>query len=380
MQNSALPLILFACACAAGCSGSDTSPPGGDDLSMTGGGDDLSMTGGGHDLSTSGGNHDLSTSGGNHDLSTGGGNQDLSFVGSTDLGHTGNAIQTVFIILMENSNWSGIKGSTSMPYLNNMILPIAAHAEMYKNPPSLHPSEPNYLWLEAGTNFNITADGLPSGDHQSSTAHLVTQLNAAGISWKSYQEDIDGTTCPLSVVKEYVPRHNPMVYFDDVTGTNDPNNSYCINHVRPFSELATDLTNNTVARYNFITPNLCDDMHGSDILALDFTCVTGLTDLKKKGDDWLMANLPVITGSQAYQHAAIFITWDEGELNSDGPIGMIVLSPYAHTAPGGYSNSIPYTHSSTLKTMQEIFGVTPLLGGAADSATTDLSDLFAVFP
>ena len=37
-----------------------------------------------------------------------------------------------------------------------------------------------------------------------------------------------------------------------------------------------------------------------------------------------------------------------------------------------------YDHSSTLRTIEEIFGVTPMLGDAANA--TDLSDLFASFP
>src|SRR5439155_4616456 len=45
---------------------------------------------------------------------------------------------------------------------------------------------------------------------------------------------------------------------------------------------------------------------------------------------------------------------------------------------GGYSNSIHYTHSSTLRTVEEIFGVSPLLGDA--SQATDLADLFVAFP
>lgn len=55
---------------------------------------------------------------------------------------------------------------------------------------------------------------------------------------------------------------------------------------------------------------------------------------------------------------------------------MIVLS---HDAKGGgYANTIRYTHSSTLRTIKEIFGVTPLLNDAADA--TDLQDLFRTFP
>jgi len=44
----------------------------------------------------------------------------------------------------------------------------------------------------------------------------------------------------------------------------------------------------------------------------------------------------------------------------------------------GYSNTIHYTHSSTVRTLQEIFAVTPLLGDAANA--TDLQDLFQTFP
>ncbi len=282
-------------------------------------------------------------------------------------------VRTVFLIVMENHNWSDIKDNPSAPYINQTLLPMASYAEQYYNPPGLHPSEPNYVWLEAGTNFSITTDDDPAVNHQSSTQHLVTLLDRAGISWKSYQEDIDGTVCPLTSRGLYAPKHNPMVFFDDVTATNDPASSYCIAHVRPFAELATDLQHSTQARYNFITPNLCHDMHN--------TCPP-LNDSVQQGDTWLSQQLPPILASQAYQNGGVvFITWDEGEgktesAQSDGPIGLIVLSPDAKGH--GYANAIHYTHSSTLRTIQEMFGVTPLLGDAANA--TNLSDLFQTFP
>jgi hypothetical protein len=275
--------------------------------------------------------------------------------------------KTVFLILMENHNWSDIKNNPSAPYINTTLLPMASYAEQYYNPPGNHPSEPNYLWLEAGTNFGISNDDNPDANHQGTTQHLVTLLNNAHISWKSYQEDISGTVCPLTENGLYAPKHNPMVFFDDVTNSNDPHSSYCIAHIRPYSELATDLQQQTQARYNFITPNLCNDMHDS--------CAP-LYDSVKQGNTWLAQNLPPILNSQAYKDGGVvFITWDEGE-GGDGPIGMIVLSPDAKG--GGYANTIHYTHSSTLRTMEEIFGVSPLLGDAANA--NDLRDLFKTFP
>jgi hypothetical protein len=55
---------------------------------------------------------------------------------------------------------------------------------------------------------------------------------------------------------------------------------------------------------------------------------------------------------------------------------MLVLSPFAKG--NGYSNSLYYSHGSMLRTLQEIFNVTPLIRDAAYER--DLRDLFTVFP
>ena len=280
----------------------------------------------------------------------------------------GTTIKTVFIILMENHNWSDIYKSSSAPYINQTLLPQASYATQYFNPPGNHPSEPNYLWLEAGTAFGISHDSSPSKDYQTTTDHLVAYLDKAGVTWKSYQEDISGLDCPLKSKGLYAPKHNPMVYFSDVTNTNDLNSAYCIAHVRPFTELQADLKTGSTVQYNFITPNLCNDMHNSD------GCQT--QDSVKNGDTWLSEQVPMIMDSAAYkQGGVIFLTWDESE-DGDNPIGMIVISSAAKG--GGYSNTIHYTHSSTLRTIEEIFNITPLLGDAAKAK--DLSDLFRTFP
>ena len=273
-------------------------------------------------------------------------------------------VHTIFIILFENQDWSAFKDSPDAPYINHTLLPMASHCENYFNPPGLHPSLPNYLWLEAGTNFGVFDDHDPSVNHQATTNHLSSLLNGKGISWKAYQEDIPGTSVPLTAINGYVPKHDPFVYFDDVTGINNPGDAYGIAHIRPYTELITDLASNTVARYNFITPNLCDDGHDS--------CPPQENQVRQT-DDWLAGEIPKILSSSAYSNnGAIFITWDEGAGGNDGPIGMIVLSPLVR---GGYFNNIRYTHSSLLRTFQEIFGVAPLLGDAANA--NDLSDLFA---
>ena len=278
-------------------------------------------------------------------------------------------VQTVFIILMENYPWSSINGSPSAPYINNVLLPMGAHCEQYYNPSNFNCSLLSYLWLEAGTAFGIsTFDSRcgdpPSVNHQSTTSHLVTQLNSAGISWKTYQEGGLPDRMLLTDFGDYAVRHNAFVYFDDVTGTNNQFYPYGVAHVRPYTELAGDLASNTVARYNFITPDLCHDMHTS--------CAPTNNNVRQ-GDGWLATEIPKIMASAAYSNnGAIFITWDDPDITTPVPIGMIVLSPLIRAA--GYVSTNHYDHSSTLRTFQEIFRVAPFLGAAASA--TNLSELF----
>ncbi|MDP9001183.1 MAG: alkaline phosphatase family protein [Myxococcota bacterium] len=271
-------------------------------------------------------------------------------------------LRTVFLLVMENKNLIQLKGNPAAPFVNSLFL-SAASAQQYYNPPRNHPSEPNYVWLEAGDSLGIPDDNDPAINARDTPDHLVAYLQRAGISWKAYQEDISGTDCPLTPVALYGPKHNPFVFFKDVTGKNNPADPFCIQHIRPFSEFAADLKNYTVARYNFITPNLCNDMH---------SCATQI------GDAWMQSTVSMILASPAYLDGGVlFIAWDEAD-GGDGPIGLFALSPIAKA---GYSNTTTYyDHSSLLKTLQEIFGVTPLLRHAGDPGVNDLSDLFSSFP
>ena len=107
----------------------------------------------------------------------------------------------------------------------------------------------------------------------------------------------------------------------------------------------------------------------------------------RQGDNFLSIIIPQIMASQAYKNnGAIIIWWDESESNGPGDngddlnhtIGEIVISPLAHPNEGGqpFASQVFLTHSSDLRSLQEIFGVTkPFFLGDAVHAT-DLSSLF----
>jgi hypothetical protein len=153
----------------------------------------------------------------------------------------------------------------------------------------------------------------------------------------------------------------------------------------PLQQLFIDLANNTVADYNWITPNQFNDQHSA--LKGGFKGQTGDAANILQGDNFLQQVIPVIMASKAYRdHGAIIIWWDEAEADASGDnpddlthtIGEIVISPNAHPNQGGspFASDVFLTHSSDLRTMQEIFHVTkPFLLGDAIHAN-DLSSLF----
>jgi hypothetical protein len=272
-------------------------------------------------------------------------------------------IETVFLVIMENKDWSQIVGASQCPYINKTLLPRSSYATAYYGVPGVHPSEPNYLWMMAGTNFNIRTDDLPSRNHQSSTNTLFHQLDQAGISWKAYCEDINGQYIPDGNTNQYVARHNPALFFDSLR----TNVKYVTNHIRPYPELVSDLASDSAPRFCLIVPNLTNDMH---------SLAPGSSSTRVQGDTWLSKQMPAVFGSEAYKRGgALILTWDEGFDDADSNIGMVVVSPWAKG--GGYHNKRFYTHGSTLRTLQDIFGVRPYLEEAL--VVESLQDLFA-FP
>src|SRR5258708_29610390 len=107
------------------------------------------------------------------------------------------AIKTVFVILMENTNWSDVYRSSAAPYINSLLPKASWCTQYFDNPLGVHPSEPNYIWLEAGFHLGLVSDADPGPDHVSSDNHLTRLMDAAGVSWKTYAEDAPPGICPI---------------------------------------------------------------------------------------------------------------------------------------------------------------------------------------
>jgi phospholipase C len=274
----------------------------------------------------------------------------------------GTPIRHLWIVMMENTDWSAIKGSSSAPYINNTLVARFAHAEDYRA--HMHNSLPNYFLLEAGDPMGQKGKSpTPAELRLSTTDHLATYLARARVSWKSYRENLPGggRSCPLADPgAPYSADHNAPVYFDDFTGAT------CIAHERPLTELTSDLRRNRVPRYSFIVPN---DYHQGEKPMPE-----GSSDLVRNADSFLQTLIPEIQATTAYRRdGAILVLWDEGAACCDNPSGLIAISRFAKR---GYAGETAYSHPSTLRTIQDIFGLRPYLRQAAHAP--NLQALFTV--
>ncbi len=277
-------------------------------------------------------------------------------------------IRTVFYVAMAKQPWSAIEGSKSAPYVNGTLLARGAHAEAYYAAPDQQENSlPNVVWLEAGQDLGFTSNVQPTVDHAATTAHLVDQLENAGLDWRAYVDHVPTGVCPVADAYPYRTWHVPFIYFDDVSGNPpSPSAKRCRQHVFPFTQLATDLAADQVPAYAFIVPDMCNDMHDD---------CTGGSDPVAQGDAWLAANLPAILASKTYAAGgAVFVAWDY-DPDGYGPVGFIALSANARA---GLASTTKHTTSTTLRSLQEIFGLTPLLGDAANA--DDVAEMFTSFP
>jgi len=355
--------------------------------------------------------------------------------GSGEREHRG---RTVFVIAMENHNWTQPSTVTSpqqifmnpeAPFINSLVNGTSgisdqvAYATNYINAGiGVHPSEPNYIWAEAGTNFGVHNDDDPyhrdctPDTVQDTDQHLTAFLTKTHRTWRSYQEDTDvdlTTNAPLpasawtvplfslsgafanginaynySNQYNYAAKHNPMVFFTDTSGGCDTtaSNSQRLNYA-PLQQFALDLQHDDLADYTWITPNQFNDQHTT--LTNGYGGAAG-TPLKgdpariAQGDNFLARVVPLIMASEAYKHHGVIVLWWDESEGGDTPsftLPFIVISKDARANAAGlpFASDVEYSHSSFLRTMQEIFHVDPRGGFPFLGAAATANDLSALF-
>ncbi len=284
---------------------------------------------------------------------------------------TAGTYKHVIVIYMENNAYGSIYGSPYAPYINGLTRTCGL-ATNYHN--ITHPSLPNYIAGSTGASYAqlspFVSDAPPSASVKWSGNNIFNQLNLKHRRWRGYAESMP-TACDKANAGLYAPRHNPAVYDTDLTNckTNDIPLGTTSN-----SQLLRDFAKSTTApAFSWITPNLCDDMHGGT------GCPTNANQLIQTGDNWLKRWLPKITATPTYRagQTAIFLTWDEGEpgtsyedcsANSSDESCHVVMIVIAPSVAHGKTVATSFNHYSTLKSSEQLLGL-PQIGQAAGATS-----------
>lgn len=261
----------------------------------------------------------------------------------------------VVVIVTENREFEDIIGSTKMPNFNGWAKQYALLTEYYG---VTHPSLPNYLTMISGDYFGIQSDCT---DCYVRAQSLPDLLEAAGRTWKTYQEGLPkpGFTGPGS--GRYAQRHNPFVYFDAIR----LNPERCRRCVVPLDDLASDLEQDRLPDFSFIMPDLCNSAHDCGI---------------QVNDAWLSRIVNSILKSPSFDRTSLIVlTFDEGTtarsccgsppLAAGGRIATVLISPLVKP---GFRDATPYSHYSLLKTIAASWNLKEL-GHAANPAVNLIS-------
>jgi phospholipase C len=326
-------------------------------------------------------------------------------------------IRHVFVLVLENQSFATTFGKDSgAPYLARALPAQGALLTQYYA--IGHASLANYVAMISGQAPNeatqldcpvfsefqpsaarANADGQLPGVgcvYPTAVRTLAGQLEAAGLTWKAYLEDMGNDpqrepaacahvaldapdrTASASIGDQYATKHNPFVYFHAIID----DHARCAASVVNLKALPHDLASpERTPNLSFIVPNLCNDGH-------DKPCVDGRGGGLHEIDAFLRHWVPLITAAPAFRaDGLLVITFDESDARGSegssaccgerplpgaryspgfngpggGRIGALVLSPYVS---GGTVSEVPYNHYALLRTIETIFAL-PYLGYAA---------------
>lgn len=305
------------------------------------------------------------------------------------------SIHHIFYIMMENHGYNEIIGNTAdAPYLNYLAKTYGTARHYYG---ITHPSLPNYLSAISGSFQGIWDDCNPGSDvtcepeafnssltnaqysnaanqpHLFNGQTIVDQLEAHQLTWKAYMQSLPSTDAASDNYNNYAVRHDPFVYFANIQ-----NNSARMQRIVPFTALSQDLQSGSVPNFAWISPDVCNDMHGTD------SC-SSYDSLIKQGDTFIHSTVQEIMSSAAWKEgAAIAITWDEsgdntgccgsptgtgGTILGGGNVPLIVIS--STNSRHSVLSTGSYNHYSLLATIESLWN----LGCLAQSCNIQKSAL-----
>lgn len=302
----------------------------------------------------------------------------------------------VVVVIMENKSFGQIIGNLAAPNINALAAEGASIVNSPTDPGALitgshalrHPSQPNYLELFSDNHQGVLQDGRPGTSSEPlspalpfNTPNLAAALLASGYSFATYSENLpsvgfDGDSYSTDPAKtQYQRKHNPVANWQ---AANAPAN----NHVpfscnQPFAAFPTDAAGYaTLPTVSFVVPNQQNDMHDGSVA---------------QGDAWLKSQILDGYYQWAKTHNSLLIVTFDEDANNTPTNQITTIFAGALVKPGTYpeTNINPpdarppdglitptgtaMNHYNVLRTIEEMFGLTPF-GGSVN--TPPLTDIF----
>ncbi|KAL2832491.1 phosphoesterase family-domain-containing protein [Aspergillus cavernicola] len=209
-----------------------------------------------------------------------------------------------------------------------------------------HPSEPNYCASAGGDTFGMDNDDFNQIPTNVST--IADMFDTKNIAWAEYQEHLpypgyQGFRYPTSGDNDYVRKHNPLVLFDSVT-----EDATRLRQIKNFTSFYDDLNHNRLPQYSFITPNMTNDGHDTDI---------------SFSGTWTWDFLISLLDNEAFtKDTIIMLTFDENDTYEIGnKIFTFLLGDAVPRHLLGSEDNTFYTHYSIIASLSANFGL-PSLG------------------
>ena len=240
----------------------------------------------------------------------------------------------VVLVVFENHEETSIAGSSDAPTFNRLA---RRYATLTNYTAVAHPSLPNYLALVSGSTQGISSDCT---DCIVRARNLADTLEAAGMTWKTYAEDLPYRGFTGGSAGRYAKKHDPFLYFRDISSSPGRRR-----RVVPFTRFAGDLARNRLPDFSLLIPNLCNDMHDCSVAT---------------GDAWLKAHIVPLLRSRALRGGVVFVVFDEGTSGTGGGghIEALALGP---TVRRGAKFTKATNHYGLLRTIEDAWKL-PRLG------------------
>jgi hypothetical protein len=242
------------------------------------------------------------------------------------------AFSNVWIIVLENKDYTRVVGADDLPYLSGLIDRYGL-AESYFG--VARPSQPNYLAMFSGSTHGVT----DNRNHDIDAPTVADQIEASGRTWRLYAENVppgcftgSGAEGGRDGPGEYRRKHAPAISFTSIS--TDPARCAFIEDLTAFRPGDAD--------YALIIPNECHNAHDCPL---------------READAWLADHVPPIIESESFRAGGVlFITFDEdsGDDPSGGHVATIVVSPLV---AAGTRSSVHYDHYSLLRTIEDAWGL-----------------------